>query len=143
MKQLIMSEGDIVLEYRQAKDKKKQIGILADENGCTQKVIKAILRNHGLEYPAGPGRPPKAEAAEKPDREAEQTPLEDRAFPEIPELPEIPEDITEVTQDLLLYYQAVQAIARLLDIADADEVMAISFKEQVRGVLAMTYECGG
>lgn len=42
-----MTDADIVLEYRQAKRKSEQIGILADLNGCTKAEIKKILFENG------------------------------------------------------------------------------------------------
>lgn len=43
-----MSDADIRLEYRLAKNKDRQIGILADLNCCTKKKIREIL---GLPQP--------------------------------------------------------------------------------------------
>ena len=43
-----MSEADIRLEYKLAKNKVRQIGILADENCCSKDRIKEIL---GLPQP--------------------------------------------------------------------------------------------
>ena len=39
MSELYMTEGEICASFRQAKDQKKQIGILADLNACTGKKI--------------------------------------------------------------------------------------------------------
>ncbi len=64
-----MSEADIVLEYRQSRDKKGQIQILADLNECQVKDIVRILEDHG-EHPESAvkrrrGRPPKQAAEPK------------------------------------------------------------------------------
>lgn len=48
---MIMSDGDIVREYLQAKQPLKQIGILAEENLCDKKEIVAILRAAGCNLP--------------------------------------------------------------------------------------------
>lgn len=40
---MIMTDGEIERSYRLASDPKKQIGILADLNGCNKKDIKAVL----------------------------------------------------------------------------------------------------
>ena len=132
---MIMSEGDIVLEYRQAKDPKAQIRILMDENACTRKEITDILRRHGLELPGPSGKRAKPEAP--PEEKPEQK----------PDLPEgFDENAAERAQDLTLYYHAVQAIARQLMEADkpGDELfLARSFMEQVRGILALIHEIDG
>lgn len=44
-----MSESDICMEYRQAKNRKGQIRILADQNCCPPRVIKDILAKNGYE----------------------------------------------------------------------------------------------
>lgn len=45
-----MSKERILAEYRQAKDKKKQIGILADLNACDQNKIMEILKEMGVPH---------------------------------------------------------------------------------------------
>jgi len=59
-KQLPMSDEEIRREYRLAKDPDKQIKILADENDCSTREIRDILRAGGLGVR---GRPPKTAAA--------------------------------------------------------------------------------
>ena len=54
-----MTDNEIVKSYKEAKEKKKQIGILADLNGCNRQEITAILRNNGVDLP-GP-KPKKTE----------------------------------------------------------------------------------
>ena len=54
-----MTEGEIRASYRQAKDKKKQIGILADLNSCPKEEIKRILEGGTMENPKR-GRKPKS-----------------------------------------------------------------------------------
>ena len=44
---MIMTTEEIVREYREAKDRVKQINILADENQCKRKEIAALLREAG------------------------------------------------------------------------------------------------
>ena len=44
---MVMSNEEICREYRQAKDQKKQIGILADQNKATKSAIVEILRASG------------------------------------------------------------------------------------------------
>ena len=43
-----MSEYEICREYKQAKDKRVQVGILADLNLCSRKRILLILNQNGL-----------------------------------------------------------------------------------------------
>lgn len=59
-----MTDEEIRREYRLAKDPAKQIQILADENNCSAREIRDILRAGGL---AVPGRPPKNVAAVRMD----------------------------------------------------------------------------
>lgn len=44
-----MSEVDIAKEYREAANKRKQIGVLADLNECTRKQIQELLIKNGEE----------------------------------------------------------------------------------------------
>lgn len=44
---LMMKEVDIVKEYREAKNKKEQVGILADQNLCTRNKIIKVLEAAG------------------------------------------------------------------------------------------------
>ncbi len=45
---MIMSEFEILRDYRQAKNKVKQVKILADLNGCTKEEITECLENQGV-----------------------------------------------------------------------------------------------
>ena len=51
-----MTVEEIIRSYTQAKDKSKQIGILADLNGCDKEKTRSILRTRGVELPTK-GRP--------------------------------------------------------------------------------------
>lgn len=44
----MMSTHEILMSYREAKHKAKQISILADLNSCDQNQIKSVLINAGL-----------------------------------------------------------------------------------------------
>lgn len=48
---LPMTVEEICRDYRQAKDKKGQIEILADRNVCTKEAIEDVLRSRGEELP--------------------------------------------------------------------------------------------
>ncbi len=43
-----MTPGEICREYRQAKKKAAQVGILADLNSCSKAEIRDILLQHGI-----------------------------------------------------------------------------------------------
>ncbi len=58
-----MTTEEIIRNYTEAKDKSKQIGILADLNGCDKEKIRSILRTKGVPLPTK-GRP-KKETVEK------------------------------------------------------------------------------
>lgn len=49
-----MTDGEIIASYRQAKNKKKQIGILADLNGMTRAEIEDILIAAGFKIKRRP-----------------------------------------------------------------------------------------
>ena len=51
-----MTTEEIIRNYTEAKDKSKQIGILADLNGCDKEKIRSILRTKGVPLPTK-GRP--------------------------------------------------------------------------------------
>ena len=48
-----MSPSEIVQMYKEAKEKRSQIKILAELNLCSQEEIKAILRVNGIRLPGG------------------------------------------------------------------------------------------
>jgi len=64
---MLMSDFEIVRDYKAAAKKGKQIGILADMNGCSREKIREVLRRNGIseaELPGKPGRKPTAEETE-------------------------------------------------------------------------------
>ena len=73
---MLMSDFEIVRDYKAAAKKGKQIGILADMNGCSREKIREVLRRNGIseaELPGKPGRKPTAEETEifKPAKKVE------------------------------------------------------------------------
>ena len=50
-KQLPMTNEEIRREYLEAKDRKAQIAILADENLCSVSKIRSVLESEGVEIP--------------------------------------------------------------------------------------------
>ncbi len=154
---MMMTDAEIIREYREAKTPLKQIGILADENQCSRGKIVDILRAAGVELPAvyreKPGNAPhpspagdtfpqgKAETggdlstasrSPSPEGEAEWGPI----------LPAPKEaGFSERVND-----GAIEVIARM--VADSDSGMdqeneVWHFRERVRGVLALVYELRG
>ena len=65
-----MTNGEIVADYKQAKDKKKQIAILADLNGCKEEDIREILKNGGID---GRSLPRQGEKKKKEDAPAQES----------------------------------------------------------------------
>ena len=59
-----MTVEEIIRSYTTAKDKSKQIGILADLNGCDKEKIRAILISKGCQMPTK-GRPRKKSTSTK------------------------------------------------------------------------------
>ena len=59
-----MTTEEIIRSYTTAKDKSKQIGILADLNGCDKEKIRAILISKGCQMPTK-GRPRKTSTSTK------------------------------------------------------------------------------
>lgn len=56
---MTMSENEIVRDFRAAKKKREQIGILAELNQCSREQIREILLRNGIneaELPKKPGR---------------------------------------------------------------------------------------
>lgn len=69
-----MTNEEIARSYREAKDKKKQIGILAELNLCSRTEIEYILRDEGL-HPGYQRKPkePKKSRKKKPLISEDQT----------------------------------------------------------------------
>ena len=50
-----MSDAEIVRSYKNAKDKRSQVGVLAELNACSKDLIREILSRNGIDAPK-PGR---------------------------------------------------------------------------------------
>ena len=131
---MIMTNEEIVREYRQAKAPMKQIGILADENQCTKKEIVAILLEAGETVPKNfLNKPPAPKEAE--DDEADYGPI-------------LPAPAAASAKAELYAGQvaraAVDAIARLQrELGKNDESDCWSFVDQVKGVLMLAHALTG
>lgn len=56
---MTMNENEIVRDFKEAKEKRKQISILADMNQCSREEIRGVLLRNGIseaELPSKPGR---------------------------------------------------------------------------------------
>ena len=127
---MMMTDAEIIREYREAKTPLKQIGILADENQCSRGKIVEILREAGVELPAvyrekagAPGTGERPAGARAPS-----VSFADSSLP-------------EGAKD-----GAIEVIARM--VADSDsgldqENEVWHFRERVRGVLALAHELRG
>lgn len=144
---MTMTPEEIARDYRGSKAPLKQIGILADLNGCTKQEIADVLKEAGLDVPDRFKREPF-----KLDQQEQETPeiattegMENKS-----EETEPPRDIkTDVVSlcdalPIIAEHAACRAIERALD--DLDEValdvsnvghVAIIFAERVRGILMM------
>lgn len=135
---MMMTDAEIIREYREAKTPLKQIGILADENQCSRGKIVDILRAAGVELPAvyrekartgDGGDLSTASRSPSPEGEAEWGPI----LP-APKLAGFSERVND---------GAIEVIARM--VADSDggldqENEVWHFRERVRGVLALVHE---
>lgn len=152
---MIMSNEEILREYRQARYPMKQIGILADENQCTKREIVDILMTAGAEVPGQftryrkPAQPQEGAGDEK--NEEEQA-MEDVKILPAPEgagefQPEFQAElVTGEGFKERVCRGAVDTVAQLL--AESDRVRdaatvydaAWVFREQIRGVLQLVYQ---
>ncbi len=72
-----MSNEEIVRNYREAKDKAKQLGILAELNACDKQKIKDILTEGGIDYRSFP-RSRKEKAAAPDVKQAKAKPVKEK-----------------------------------------------------------------
>lgn len=61
-----MTNGEIVKSYKEAKEKKKQIEILAQLNACPVANIREILISEGVQFPGPKPKKPESSTAETP-----------------------------------------------------------------------------
>lgn len=72
-----MSNEEIVRNYREAKYKAKQLGILAELNACNEQKIKDILTEGGIDYRSFP-RSRKEKAAAPDVKQAKAKPVKEK-----------------------------------------------------------------
>lgn len=89
---MYMTPGEICKEYNQAKFKKEQIAILADQNCCEKEDIMKILLENGIELPAEKQKKPTAKP--KDTKAGNTAPKEEKAQDELQAKPQsIPEAV--------------------------------------------------
>lgn len=157
---MIMTNEEILREYRQARYPMKQIGILADENQCSRREIADLLLAAGAEVP---GQYMKKKLPQPPavgsslgdgagDAENDE---EEKAMENVKIIP-APEGAGEFQPEFQaelgtgegfkerVCRGAVDAVAQLLAESDKEkteaEDAAWGFREQVRGVLQLVYQ---
>lgn len=74
-----MSDSEICRSYREAKDKRSQVGVLAELNACSKDYIREILQRNGIDAPK-PGR--KAVLTDKAKKAAQTRDCKDCAMGE-------------------------------------------------------------
>lgn len=74
-----MSDSEIVRSYKEAKDKRSQVGVLAELNACSKDYIREILQRNGINAPK-PGRKsttePEPIKAEEPKKAVKKEPAD-------------------------------------------------------------------
>ena len=76
---MLMTDFEIVRDFKNAAKKGKQIGILADMNGCSREKIREVLVRNGISEAELPGKPGRRVAEEekeifRPAKSAKQKP---------------------------------------------------------------------
>lgn len=90
-----MSDSEIVRSYKEAKDKRSQVGVLAELNACSKDYIREILQRNGINAPK-PGRKSTTEP------EPVKAVLTEMAKKAVKKEPADPEIIKEKTKDQAL-----------------------------------------
>ena len=114
-----MNKNEIISEYRQAKNKRAQINILAELHAVPKERIEAILGEGGVELPKRPG--PKAAGGAKPAARQAQAPSVINVLRnELAKLEEaeayIPDKIRVLQEQLAGISEKREAVKRALDI---------------------------
>ena len=118
---MMMTEGEIVASYREAKNKKNQISILAELNDTSEDIIKTVLKSKGIDLRGGNSRPKKIvaqiEAADPVPGEtgykSTTKPLLGIAPREIAETAFNESRICEIVQGMSRYYEAGMSIPQI------------------------------
>ena len=88
-----MSDSEIVRSYKEAKDKRSQVGVLAELNACSKDYIREILQRNGINAPK-PGRKSTTEPEPVKAEEPKKAVLTEMAKKAVKKEPADPEDDT-------------------------------------------------
>lgn len=91
-----MSENEIVRDYRQAKNKGHQVGILAELNLCTKEEIISILKSNGVSQAELPRNRKKTESEGQSKAESDVNQKQQEKEPVAAVTEELPEIVKEV-----------------------------------------------
>lgn len=130
---MTMSNEEIIRSYTQSKDQRKQIGILADLNGCDKEKIRTILIHHGVKLPT-PGRPKKE--VKEPTVKIEKR-IEKRKASEVLPVPMETPNIARVLEKKMgpLPMSVVTALEKRIEEIDV-EIFELNFeKEEIKRFL--------
>ena len=121
---LPMSDAMIASEYRQAKQKSKQIHILADLNSTDTKTIVEILTREGCELPG--------------NYKAKKAPTEDmRALKELAAAAPVLMPAPKLDMMTSARIAALDTIQDMMPGDNCDEDDALWFVERIRGIFAL------
>jgi len=150
---MIMSNEEILREYRQARYPMKQIGILADENQCAKREIVEILMTAGEKVP--PQFTKNRKPAQPQEGAGDKNDEEEKAMENVKIIP-APEGAGEFQPEFQaelgtgegfkerVCRGAVDAVAQLLADSDSTAIASVDtawgFREQTRGVLQLVYQ---
>ena len=140
-----MTELEVVSMYRQAKNKTKQVAILAQLNACTSQDIIDVLIAHGVDRRSLPrNRSGNKTKSTEPNKE-EYTPETPPPSPEPTEsLEETHGDTTEINVDNrgTNYESTIQYIQSLLAERDSLEEQLIEIENKLHSISVLCgYEC--
>jgi hypothetical protein len=115
---MMMTDGEIVKNFREAKNKSAQIGILAELNATSEDIIKTILKSKGVDLrSANAGKKKKSMEIEAADPvpgeagyEADKEPPLGIAPRELAEQAFNESRICEIIQGMNRYYEASMSI---------------------------------
>jgi len=94
-----MSDSEIVRSYKEAKDKRSQVGVLAELNACSKDCIRKILQRNGINAPK-PGRKSTTESEPVKDEEPKKAYLTEMARRALKiEEPEIVKEKSEIVKE--------------------------------------------
>lgn len=117
-----MSEKEIVRSYTNAKDKRSQVGVLAELNACPKDTIREILERNGISAPK-PGR--KSQKKEEPKKPKAQLTAKGKLLLKNEEKTEssdlsAPEKVGTHQQDVGTKSEKVVTLGDLIGLIDRD-----------------------